>query len=154
MSLLYLRWKVSFYVWFFRKEQAVSFDSTPTSSLYPVENDNITLHWTYTLGGTPLDQVEIIFAPDSPSLSSQRVARYRTGGTVQVNIAFQDRFVVSLKDNQSTMVVYNSQRFDSGTYTLRVTPDSLQAASVDNPVKISVKCKYNVFPYFLLRLLQ
>ena len=63
-------------------------------SVVSVENDNITLSRTYTLDGTPLDEVEIIFTPDSPSFSAQRVARYRSRGTTQVADDFQDRFVV------------------------------------------------------------
>lgn len=80
--------------YFFRKEQAPSVVSTPSNPLYSVENDNITLSRTYTLDGTPLDEVEIIFTPDSPSFSAQRVARYRGRGTTQVADDFQDRFVV------------------------------------------------------------
>ena len=61
--------------YFFRKEQAPSVVSTPSNPLYLVENDNITLWRTYTLDGTPLDEVEVIFIPDSPSFSAQRVLR-------------------------------------------------------------------------------
>ena len=134
---------------FFRKEQAPSFLSTPSSPLYPVENDNITLQWTYTLDGIPLDDVEVIFTPDSPSLSALRVARYRSGGTTQVASEIQDRFVFNLTDSQSTMTILHSQRSDSGTYQLRVSPDVLNQAAINNVVKISVKCKYNNFPCFL-----
>ena len=135
---------------FFRKEQAQSFISTPSSPLYPVENDNITLRWTYTLGSSPLDQVEVIFTPDSPSLSARRVARYKSGGATQVVSDFQDRFVVNLTDSQSTITILRSQRSDSGTYELSVVPEDLDATTVKDKVKISVKCKYNIFPYFLL----
>ena len=127
------------YFFFFRKEQAPSFISTPSSLLYPAENDNITLQWTYTLGGSRLDQVEVFFAPDSPSLSVLRVARYGSGGTTQVANDFQDRFVFNLTDSQSTVTIHHSQRSDSGTYELIVSPDDF-----------SVKCKYIVFPYFLV----
>ena len=127
---------------FFRKEQAASFISTPSSPLYPVENDNITLKWTYTLGGTPLDQVEVIFTPDSPSLSLQRVARYRSGGTTQVASNIQDRFAFSLTDTQSTMTITHSQRLDSGSYELTVSPDDVNLAPIRDEVKISVKCKW------------
>ena len=106
-----------------------------------MENDNITLQWTYTLDGALLDQVEVYFAADSPSLSSQRVARYRSGGTTQVANDFQDRSVFSLTDSQSTVIIYYSQRSDSGTYELRVTPDDVNLAAIEDEVKISVKCK-------------
>ena len=124
---------------FFCKEQAPSFISTPSSPLYPVENDNITLQWTYTLDGSPLDQIEVIFTPEL--LSAVRVARYRSGGTTQVASEVQDRFVFDLTDSQSTMTILRSQRSYSGTYELRVTPDVLNLASILNVVKISVKCK-------------
>ena len=127
---------------FFRKEQAASFISTPSSPLYPVENDNITLQWTYTLGGTPLNDVEVIFTPDSPSLSAKRVARYRSGGTTQVASNVRDRFVFNLTDSQSTMTILRSQRSDSGRYGLTVTPDDLDATHIEDVVKISVKCKW------------
>ena len=133
---------------FFRKEQAQSFISTPSSPLHLVENDNITLRWTYTLGGFPLDQVEVIF--DSPSLSARRVARYKSGGTTQVVSDFQDRFIFNLTDSQSTITILRSQRSDSGKYELIVVPDDLAATTIKDDVKISVKCKHNVFPYFLL----
>ena len=126
----------------FCKEQAPSFISTPSSLLYPVENDNITLQWTYILDGSPLDQVEVIFTPDSPSLSAQRVARYRSGGTTQVANDFQDRFVFYLTDSQSTVIIHHSQRSDSGKYELSVTPDNVNLASIRDKVKISVKCKW------------
>ena len=126
----------------FCKEQAPSFISAPSSPLYPVENDNITLQWTYILDGSPLDQVEVIFTPDSPSLSAQRVARYRSGGTTQVANDFQDRFVFYLTDSQSTVIIHHSQRSDSGKYELSVTPDNVNLASIRDEVKISVKCKW------------
>ena len=127
---------------FFRKEQAPSFISTPSSSLYPVENDNITLQWTYSLDDSPLDQVQVFFTPDSPSLSPQRVARYRRGGITQVASDVQDRFVFNLTDSQSTMTILGSQRSDSGTYELTVIPDDFQAVIIKHVVKISVKCKW------------
>ncbi|XP_066024492.1 myoblast growth factor receptor egl-15 isoform X2 [Pocillopora verrucosa] len=120
-------------------EQAPSFISTPSSPLNPVENDNITLQWTYTLDGSPLDEVEVIFTPDSPSLFVLRVARYRSGGTTEVANDFQDRFVFHLTDGQSTVIIHHSQRSDSGTYELRVSPDVLNLASITDEVKISVK---------------
>ena len=132
---------------FFCKEQALSFISTPSSPLYPVENDNITLQWTYTLDGSPLDQIEVIFTPEL--LSAVRLARYRSGGTTQVASEVQDRFVFNLTDSQSTMTILRSQRSDSGTYRFRVSPDVLNQGSINNVVKISVKCKYNDFPCFL-----
>ena len=135
---------------FFHKEQAPSFLSTPSSPLYPVENDNITFQWTYTLDGSPLDEVDVIFTPDSPSLSAQRVARYRSGGTTQVASNVRDRFVFSLTDSQSTITILRSQRSDSGTYELAVSPDDFAAIAIKDSVKISVKCKCIVFPYFLL----
>ena len=115
-----------------------------------MENFNNTLQWTYTLDGAPLDDVEVIFTPDSPSPSAQRVARYRSGGTTQVASDVQDRFVFSLTDSQSTMTILRSQRSDSGTYELTVTPDDFLSTTIKDSVKISVKCKYIVFPYFLL----
>ena len=135
---------------FFPKEQAPYFISTPSSPLYPVENDNITLQWTYTLDGALLDEVEVYFTADSPLLSLQRAARYRSGGTTQVANDFQDRFVFSLTDSQSTVIIQYSQRSDSGEYKLIVTPDDVNLAAFEDKVKISVKCKYNVFPYFLV----
>ena len=58
----------------------------------------------------------------------------------------QDRFVFNLTDSQSTMTILGSQRSDSGTYELTVISDDFQAATIKHEVKISVKCKYNVFP--------
>ena len=130
---------------FFRKEQAPSFISTPSSPLYPVENDNITLQWTYALDGTLLNDVEVIFTPDSPSLFAQIVARYRSGGTTQVASNVRDRFVFNLTDSQSTMTILRSRRSDSGTYELTVRPDDLDATSINDVVKISVKCKWKLF---------
>ena len=131
-----------FFVFVFRIEQAPSFISTPSSPLYPVENDNITLQWTYSLDGSPLDQVEVLFTSDSPSLPTRRVARYRRGGTIQVASDAQDRFIFNITDSQSTiMKILRLQRSDSGTYKLTVTPDDFAATTIRNAVKISVKCK-------------
>ena len=135
---------------FFRKEQAASFISTPSSPLYLVENDNITLQWTYSLDGSHLDQVEVLFTSDSPSLPAQRVARYRSGGTTQVASSVQDRFIFNFTDSQSTMTILRSQRSDSGKYELIISPDDFAATTIKDEIKISVKCKNNVFPYFLL----
>ena len=139
-----------FFFFFFRKEQAPSFISTPSSSLHLEENHNITLQWNYTLDGSPLDEVEVIFTPDSPSLSVQRIARYKSGGTTQVAPDIQDRFVFSLTDTRSIMKILRSQRSDSGTYKLRVSLDVLNQAAISDEVKISVECKCNIFLYFLL----
>ena len=111
-----------------------------------MENDNITLQWTYTLDGSPLDQVEVFFTSDSPSLSAQRVARYRSGSTTQVASHVQDRFVFNFTDSQSAMTILRSQRSDSGTYDLIVSPYDFAATTIRDDIKISVKCKYNVFP--------
>ena len=62
----------------------------------------------------------------------------------------QDRFVFSFTDSQSTMTILRSQRLDSGTYKLTVVPNDFGAITIEDSVKISVKCKYIVFPYFLL----
>ena len=62
----------------------------------------------------------------------------------------QGRFVFNLTESQSTMTIIRSQRSDSGTYELTVTPDNFDATIIRDDVKISVECKYNVFPYFLL----
>ena len=107
-----------------------------------MENDNITLQWTYTLDGSPLDQVEVIFTADFPSLSARIVARYRSGGTTQVASSVQDRFVFNLTDSQSTMTIVRSQRLDSGTYELIVSSDDVNLAPIRDEVKISVKCKW------------
>ena len=115
-----------------------------------MENDNITLRWTYTLNGAPLDDVEVIFTLDPPSLLPLRVARYRNGGTTQVASEVQDRFVFNLTDSQSIMTILRCQRSDTGTYELRVSPDVLNQAAVTDEVKISVKCKCNIFLYFLV----
>ena len=136
---------LTWYLLFFREEQVPSFITTPSSPLYPVENENITLQWTYTLDGAPLDEVEVLFTPDSSSPSELRVARYRTGGTTQVANDFQVRFVFSLTDSQSTIIIHFSQRSDSGTYELVVSPDDLNLAALKDKVKISVKCKWNFF---------
>ena len=106
-----------------------------------MENDNITLQWTYTLGGFPLDQVEVIFYADSHSFSARRVARYKSGGTTQVASDFQDRFVFNLTDSKSIITILRSQRSDSGKYELIVVPDDLAATTIKDDVKISVKCK-------------
>ena len=63
---------------------------------------------------------------------------------------FQDRFVFNLTDSQSTVTIHHSQRSDSGTYELIVSPDDFAATIIKDSVKISVKCKYIVFPYFLV----
>ena len=63
---------------------------------------------------------------------------------------FQDRFVFNLTDSQSTVTIHHSQRSDSGTYELIVSPDDFAAITIKDSVKISVKCKYIVFPYFLV----
>ena len=62
----------------------------------------------------------------------------------------QGRFVFSLTDSQSTMTIFRTQRSDSGTYELTVSPDDFAAATIKDSVKISMKCEYIVFPYFLL----
>ena len=55
---------------------------------------------------------------------------------------FQDRFVFSLTDSQTTVIIHYLQRSDSGTYELIVTPDDVNLASLKDRVKISVKCKW------------
>ena len=107
-----------------------------------MENDNITLQWTYDLNGSRLDEIEVIFTPDSPSLSLQRFARYRSGGTVQVVNDVRDRFVFNLTDSQSTMSILRSQRLHSGTYELTVSPDDVNLIPIRDQVKISVKCEW------------
>ena len=57
----------------------------------------------------------------------------------------QDRLVFSLTDSQSTVMIHFSQRSDSGTYELVVSPDDLNLAALKDKVKISVKCKWNFF---------
>ena len=47
------------------------------------------------------------------------------------------------------MKILRSQRSDSGKYELSVRPDVLNQAPLNDFVEISVKCKYNIFLYFL-----
>ena len=63
---------------------------------------------------------------------------------------FRDRFAFNLTDSQSTMTIFRSQRSDSGTYELTVSPNDLDATGLKSVVTISVECKYIVYPYFLL----
>ena len=58
---------------------------------------------------------------------------------------FQDRFFFSLTDSQSTMTIIRSQRLDSGTYELTVSPDDVNLDPIRDKVKISVKCKWKLF---------
>ena len=62
----------------------------------------------------------------------------------------QDRLVFSLTDNQSTITILRSQRSDSGPYQLIVSLYEFNVAPLEDIVEISVKCKCNVFSYFLL----
>ena len=54
----------------------------------------------------------------------------------------QDRFFFSITDSQSTMTIVHSQRSDSGTYELTVSPDDVNLTPIRDGVKISVKCEW------------
>ena len=55
---------------------------------------------------------------------------------------FQDRFFFNLTDSKSTMTIVRSQRLDSGTYELTVSPDDVNLNLIRDEVKISVKCEW------------
>ena len=55
---------------------------------------------------------------------------------------FQDRFFFNLTHSQSTMTIVRSQRLDSGTYELTVSPDDVNLNPIRDEVKISVKCEW------------
>ena len=54
----------------------------------------------------------------------------------------QDRFVFSLADISSKMTILRRHRLDSRTYELRVTPDDVNLAVIEDEVKISLKCEW------------
>ena len=100
--------------------------------MYVVEGQNITLEWTYDIGGSAFRMVEFR-ATDLHVLD-----KVRTNATF-IYPDYRGRVTAQINETNAKITFLNVNRTDSKTYRLTVENEALRFAQ--NLVKITVQCK-------------
>ena len=120
----------------FHIEAAAVFDSKPSEPSGVQEFHNITLVWTYTLGGG----IGSASFSNSTGLGSLVVIAQKFGsGNTNVAPSFQERFRADVSVSQAWLTILTVQRSDQGVYRFRMEDDNF--GSLEDDVNLVVKCK-------------
>ena len=122
---------VSFYI-----EAAAVFISKPSEPTDVQELENITLVWTYTLGGG-ISSAFFLNAsnPGSPVAIAQKFG----SGNTNVAPSLQERFIADISVSQAWLTILTVQRSDQGVYRFQLADDNF--GNLQHDVNVIVKCK-------------
>ena len=93
--------------------------ATPSDPSFAIETRDLTLVWEYTLDGS------VLFAQflNVTGGGSERIARQVSqGGSVNVEVKYQDRFTVVIMDSQASLKIRGVQSSDQGKYQFTLSP--------------------------------
>lgn len=125
-------------VFSFFLDGAASFQSKASDSpAVGLEFHNITLSWTYSLGGTFISAA-FSFVNVTSGLTvgiAQKVA----GGSTDISQGFKERFLASIADSEAHLTILSVQRSDKGTYQFQATATNFGFLS--DSVDVEVQCK-------------
>lgn len=125
-------------VFSFFLDGAASFQSKASDSpAVGLEFHNITLSWTYSLGGTFIS-ASFSFVNVTSGLTvgiAQKVA----GGSTDISQGFKERFLASIADSEAHLTILSVQRSGKGTYQFQATATNFGFLS--DSVDVEVQCK-------------
>ena len=123
---------LSFYI-----EAAAVFISKPSEPTDVHELENITLVWTYTLGGG-IGSAEFFNVTESGSTVT--IAQKFGSGNTNVAPSFQERFRADISVSQAWLTILTVQRSDQGVYRFQLSDDNF--GNLQHDVNVIVKCKW------------
>ncbi|XP_022798002.1 hemicentin-1-like isoform X2 [Stylophora pistillata] len=120
------------------------FNQKPVSPQNVTEDQNVTLSWSYNIGGViQLAQLKRIYEDGS----SELIVNKFPNSNPTVRSAFQGRFHVQIiSDTQTTFKITGITRSDSGKYTYGITVGNLDTD--ESEVQILVQYKSNITTFF------
>ena len=112
-----------------------TFTAEPPDPFTVLEGNNITLEWSYDLGGGSFRRIElrVINPPDL-------VAEVDTGGLVPLDNDYTGRLQVNVTATQASITILEANRTDSKDYVLQI--HQLGSPTAGSEVTILVQCKY------------
>ena len=138
------------FVFFFFVESI--FTAEPSDPLTVLEGDNISLEWSYDLGGGSFRRIEF-----SEFTSTPRTLILEVDKVGQTPALLDDDYIGRLQVNVTTtqtliMILGANRTVDSKDYQFEIV--QLNSPIVTSTVKISVQCKYNhaQFSFFCCKL--
>ena len=139
------------FVFFFVELQPI-FTAEPSDPLTVLEGNNITLEWSYDLGGGSFRRFEFSEVTSTPSILILEVDMVG-----QTPALLDDDYIGRLQVNVTTtqtliMILGANRTVDSKDYQFDIV--QLNSPIVGSTVKISVQCKYNhaQFSFFCCKL--
>ena len=118
---------------------AASFQSKASDSpAVGLEFHNITLSWTYSLGGTFVS-ASFGFVNVTSGLTVGLVQKL-AGGSTDISQGFKERFLASIGDSEAHLTILSVRRSDKGTYQFQATATNFGFLS--DAVDVEVQCKF------------
>ena len=113
-------------------EAVPSFTEEPSNPSRVNEGDNITLRWTYNIGGTFRDSTFTLVRTGST------IALKDSSGLIVVP-AFSDHVQVIISDSEAALTLLHVKRLDDGDYRYSIRNTVLSSAA--SVVNVVVQCK-------------
>ena len=130
-----------FVLFFFFVELQPTFTAEPLDPFTVLEGSNITLEWSYDLGGGPFRRIE--FRITSASSSTLILEVDKVGQTpVWLEDDYDGRLQVNVTTTQTLITILGANiTVDSKEYQFSIVQTN--SPIVHSTVRISVQCKYN-----------
>lgn len=131
-------------------EAQPTFTQEPLSPQNVIEGENVTLYWTYNLGGT-FEQAQLRkVAADG---KTKTILNKHQTNNPTITSDFKNRFHVKIiSDTETSVTITAIPRSDSGAYQYQITNDNGDG-DISN-VEISVLCKYKKLANILTIILK
>ena len=116
-----------------------TFTAKPSDPFIVLEGNNITLEWTYDLGGGSFRRIEFSDITSSPTVL---ILEVDTVGQTPVHLesAYTGRVQVDVTATQTWINITGANRIDSKDYEFKIV--QLNSPIAISTVAISVQCKY------------
>ncbi|RMX47201.1 hypothetical protein pdam_00023708 [Pocillopora damicornis] len=108
--------------------------SSPTNPTSVIENENLNLQWSYKIDGS-LTFAKFFRIGDGRS-EKLIALKSSSNSSIDVDLAFRDRFIFNISNDQALVTLVAVQRSDSATYRLQIANQDL--LEIDKDVKIRV----------------
>ena len=115
-----------------------TFTSEPPDPFTVLEGNNITLVWSYDLGGGSFRRIELSEITSSPPILVAEVGS--DGKLVHLDNDYTGRLQVNVTATQTSIKIVGANRTDSKDYTLDIV--QLGSPTAASKVTILVQCKY------------
>lgn len=126
-----------YFIFFCLVELQITFTALPPNPFPVLEGNNISLEWSYDLGGGSFTRVEFELDTSPPGF----IVEVRTIGQSPSSVGsdYTNRVQVNVTATQTAITILEAKRItDSGIYLLRVVSSNNRAF---NSLRISVQCK-------------